>query len=1439
MTVVLLALITFHLLALAPAPRRQAAEAARPEWDDPAVLQVGAEPPHATMMVYPDAALARERRRDRSPWFQSLNGRWKFNYAKSPAARPVDFARADFADASWSEIRVPANWEIEGFGLPIYSNSRYPFFYDRRNPRVPIDDNPVGSYRRTFTVPEAWKGRRVLLHFAGVDSAFYVWVNGVRVGYNEDSRTPAEFDITNRVKSGDNVLAVEVYRWSDGSYLEDQDMFRLSGIYRDVYLWSPPQQHIRDFEVRTDLDAAYRNATMTIALAVNNAGARPASLRVAAELLDPAGQPVRMPAAVSVDVPAAGESTRTIDARITAPRLWSSETPALYTLLLTLSDEARRTLEVIPVRIGFREIEIRDAKVLVNGQAILFKGVNRHEHSPDAGHTPDRALMIRDIELMKQHNVNAVRTAHYPNDPEFYELCDEYGLYVMDEANVESHGFGLGTDNRMANDPAWLASHVDRVKRMMERDKNHASVIMWSLGNEAGDGPNLAAAYKWAKGRDASRPVHYQGSSRNRGPNTDINSFMYPTPQDVVERSRQRPDQPYIACEYVHAMGNSVGGLKEYWDIFYSGTNAQGAFVWDWVDQGIRQPLPEGKSFLAYGGYWEDRVGQHHDGNFSQNGLIDADRRPHPSLAAIKYVYRYVHASPVELKAGRIGVKSWFDFINASDLVEGRWEVTENGVPSGSGALQPLDIRPRQQIELTLPLPKTPASPGVERLLNLRFTLKADTAWAKRGHLVGWEQWPLDATRASGPGPQPRSAADLQIVDSAGMSRFIGPAFALVFDRLNGVIGSYTYKGVKLLDRGPMPDFWRAPTDNDRGAWKSLAAQAKKDPALDIMVWRHAGPSWKITDVQVERIDAATATVTVKADLPAVGAEYTVKYAIAGTGEVRVHGAYTPGGRTLAMMPRFGMELIVAPGLEQMTWYGRGPGETYIDRAFDPIGLYRSSVRDAWVEYSRPQENGNKTDVRWLELTNAQGVGLRAEGDVPLSVSAHHTTKDDMERASYSFELPQRREIYLNLDLRQMGVGGIDSWTRLAYPMEAYRIQADRPHSYSFVLSPVARGAAASQSDVAPREWIEKATGHRVRRLSDQPGLASLYFHQNPYTAAGDKMVVSSPQGVWTIDLSTLVNKPLVQGRVSHLVVGPKTRKAFYIQGDTVYETAMDTGETRRVLQHPRIRTGSGFGISADETHLAGSFVTEDRPSPPSSAGQRPPNPQATPPPTASSLEDRWAARLPMAIYTLEIATGTLRIVYEANDWLNHVMMSPTDPGLVLYCHEGPWHKVDRIWTIRTDGSGRQLMHRRTMDMEIAGHEFFSADGKTIWYDLQTPKSKVFWLAGVELESGKRTRYPVPREEWSVHFNISPDGRLFAGDGGGPNSVAAPGNGQWIYLFRPGADGKLAATRLVDLSKHDYQLEPNVTFTPDQKWIVFRSNMHGAVHTYAVEVQRK
>jgi len=1067
MNALLLVAVLVASLMLQPSP-------GRPEWDDPAVLHVGTERPHATLMVYPSADLATTGDRTRSPWFRSLNGTWKFNWAPGPAGRPTDFHREDFADSAWKTIKVPGSIEMQGFGLPIYVNIGYTFPYERSAPHPPRDANPVGSYRTTFEVPADWTGRQVLLHFDGVDSAFYAWVNGQKVGYSEDARTPAEFNVTRYVRPGKNQLAVEVYRYSDGSFLEDQDMFRMSGIFRDVYLWATPPQHVRDVQVSTDLDPKYVDATLTVNASIVTTAAGAVTAEV--ELRDPAGGRVAG-ASKAVRLTPGSDTHAVFRIPVRNPRKWTAETPALYQVLVTLRDGRGQVLEVVPQAAGFREVEIRGGRLLVNGRPVLFKGVNRHEHDATLGHTLDRALMVRDIELMKQHNVNAVRTSHYPNDPLWYELADRYGLYLVDEANIECHGFGTDTKNRLTNDPAWTAAYVDRMQRMVERDKNHPSVVIWSMGNECGDGLNFDATYKWTKGRDASRPVHYEGSSSWGGPNSDINSFMYPSPARMEELARKRPDVPLLLCEYTHAMGNSNGGLKEYWDLFYSGGNMQGAFVWDWVNQGIRQPVPAAyrdtagrDTFFAYGGWWEDRTGQHNDENFCQNGLVSADRVPYPGLAALKYVYRYLHGVPTGLPslagaatssgaAGlspvRISVRSWFDFVNARDVATGAWSVTANGRSVASGGLPELDIAPGQQREFTIPLPAITPEPGTEYFLNLSFTTKEETPWAPKGHEMAWEQWKLPIQ--SPPAPQPPSPRALGMETWGRLTYFTGTDFALVFDRLLGEIQSYSLRGTRVLERGPRLDFWRAMTDNDLGAWKSVGNAARKAPESDITVWRHAGPSWSVKDVQVKRLDAGRAQVTVSGAVPAAGATCTLTYTIRGDGEVAVEADYQPGSAPTAMMPRFGLELVVSPGFEKIEWLGRGPLETYSDRQFERIGLYSSTVREQWVEYSRPQENGNKTDVRWVKLTNGAGLGLMAVGEPTLSVAASHVTKDDLEGADYSFKLPRRPEIYLNLDMAQMGVGGIDSWSRNAYPLPAYRIDPAGPHKYRFTLKPVAR----------------------------------------------------------------------------------------------------------------------------------------------------------------------------------------------------------------------------------------------------------------------------------------------------------------------------------------------------------------------------------------------
>jgi len=1041
----------------------------RPEWDDVKVIQTGVEKPHATMMVYPTAALARAGDPARSPWLLSLNGEWKFHCSPNPAARPADFYRTDYNDAAWQSIPVPSSYELHGCDIPIYTNIIYPFPMDpQKPPVVPHEVNSVGSYRRTFTAPAGWAGRQVFLHFAGVDSAFYVWVNGTKVGYSEDSRTPAEFNITRLLKPGQNTLAVEVYRFSDGAYLEDQDMWRLSGIYRDVFLWSTAPLHIRDFEVHTGLDADYRDAVLRAGASVANYGGAATSSSVTLELLDAAGKPVFAPQVKDAQAAARGEGEANFSVPVPNPRKWTAETPELYRLLLTLKDRSGKTLEVIPWNVGFRKVEIRGGRFLVNGKPVLIKGVNRHEHSPDTAKYVPHELMVKDVELMKRFNVNAVRTSHYPNHTDWYDLCDRYGLYVMDEANIECHGYGNDPQNRLSNDPEWSDMYLNRVRRMVERDKNHASVIAWSMGNESGDGPNPALCYRWTKERDPSRPFHYEGTTSHGGSNADINSFMYPPPREVVRQAAKRPDMPLILCEYSHSMGNTDGGLKEYWDIFYSGTNAQGAFVWDWVDQGIRQPVPADKeaasglkTFLAYGGWWEDPRGIRNDNNFQMNGLVDADRNPHPGLYAIKYVYRNIHAKPVELAEGRIKVRNWFFFLNTKDVTEGRWEVKAGERTVAAGKLPELDIPPGAEKEYTLPLPRQyDVPPLAQPFLNLSFVTKGDCAWAKAGHELAWEQFALGA-----PAPAARAAgalAKLDLTEQGGEVRLGNGGFSLVFDKAAGTISSYTYRGTRLIERGPVPDFWRAMTDNDRGALKSLEAISnpkgeipKSGPLKSILVWRGVGPSWKVTGVDVKRVNESTAAITVQAELPAVAARYAMKYTVYGSGDVVVEASYEPG-KIKTMMPRFGTELVLSPGLENMKWHGRGPVETHQDRKFERIGVYSSTVDREWVDYSRPQENGNKVEVRWVALTNDRGVGLAAVGAPLLSVGAKHFMKRDMEESEYTFQIPRHKEIFLNLDGLQMGAGGIDSWSLNAFPMAPYRIAPDQPHSFKYRLSPVA-----------------------------------------------------------------------------------------------------------------------------------------------------------------------------------------------------------------------------------------------------------------------------------------------------------------------------------------------------------------------------------------------
>jgi beta-galactosidase len=600
----------------------------------------------------------------------------------------------------------------------------------------------------------------------------------------------------------------------------------------------------------------------------------------------------------------------------------------------------------------------------------------------------------------------------------------------------------------------------------VERDKNHPSVVIWSLGNESGDGPNAAAVYQWTRQRDPSRPFHYEGSTSHGGSQADINSFMYPTPDEVKKHAAERPAMPLILCEYSHAMGNSNGGLKEYWDIFYSGTNAQGAFVWDWVDQGIRLQVPAEyrentphSTFFAYGGWWEDKNGIRNDNDFNNNGLVAADRTPHPGLWAFKYVARNLHVTPVDLKAGKVRVKNWFFFTNAQETMEGWWEVKSGGRTLASGRFPNLDIPPGGEQDYQLPLPVITPEPGSEYFLNTSFVLKQDTLWAPKGFEMAWDQFQLPVQAPATPFSSPGST-HLTVADSADSATFTGPEFSLAFDKHSGRLERYRFRGVDLLERGPLPDFWRAPTNNDRGAWKAAQERGKINKTIDIKLWKNAGPLWQVKNVTVTRLSDASARVTVAARLPVVDAMYAITYTIYGSGDVIVECRYEPGLENLSMMPRFGTELLAAPGLENLTWYGRGPKETMVDRNFERIGVYQSTVDNEWVDYMRPQENGNKVDVRWMALTNMQGLGILAVGAQPLSMEAKHYPKEEMERSAYTFQMVRHPEIYVNIDLKQMGAGGIDSWSGNAYPLEPYRIPAAVARSYRYRLTPVDSVAA-------------------------------------------------------------------------------------------------------------------------------------------------------------------------------------------------------------------------------------------------------------------------------------------------------------------------------------------------------------------------------------------
>ena len=1047
-----LLILIFALVALS----RQGREGEPHEWENPRVFGINKEPAHATFVPYADEAAARRgvlayapgaARVEGSPFVLSLNGTWKFNWVKEPSVRPVDFYKPEFDVSAWKEIKVPANWEFEGYGTPIFLNIIYPFKRDA--PHVmsePPKDwttyserNPVGSYRRTFNVPANWAGRETFLVLRGVNSACYVWVNGQKVGYSEDSRLPAEFNVTKYVRPGENTVAVEVYRFSDGSYMEDQDFWRLSGIFRDVELVARAPVHVRDFYARTQFDAQYTDARLNVNAKVRNASASAEKVTLQAKLFDARGRLVGTPFTGEGTAPAGSELSLDLSQAVTNPLKWSAEEPNLYTLLLTLKDSRGRVLEVIPWRLGFRTSEIKGGQILVNGRPVMIKGVNRHEHDPDLGQVTTREMMVKDILLMKRHNINAVRTSHYPNDERWYALCDEYGLYVQDEANIESHGYGANDKQRISEGEDFTDAHVDRVRRTIERDKNHASIFLFSLGNEAGWGRNFEAARAWVK---SNHPEHVLVYEAGASVHSDAFNPMYTKPQNLVKYWEQKGEgKPFYLVEYAHALGNSVGNLQEYWDVLESRREFQGGFIWDWVDQTFRKKTADGRDLWAYGGDYGDKP---NDGN-GGDGLIFADRRTQPELEEVKKVYQFVKVEPVDLAAGRVRVRNKHIFADLS-YAEGSWELAEDGTVIERGRLPRLRTAAGQSEEVTLGLTRPKVLPGREYFLKVTFALAADTPWAKRGHVVAWDQFAMPY----GLPPAPAAAASvaaaaapaLAVEETADAVTLRGTRFLARIGKTSGALEAYEVNGRPLV-AGPLaPNFWRAPIDNDRG----------NQMLKRLGVWRTASSERKVTNVSVERLGSGAARVTAEASLPPSGSKTRTSYTVYGSGVVEVESALMPADGA-PELPRVGMQMLIPGEFRQVEWYGRGPQETYWDRRTGAaVGRYKSSVDELWAPYVEPQENGNRTDVRWVTFTNAAGVGLRAVGLPELYFSAWPFPMSELERAKHSAEIQMSKEITVNLDQRQMGVGGDDSWG--AQPHKEYRLPA-QPYTYKFRLEPV------------------------------------------------------------------------------------------------------------------------------------------------------------------------------------------------------------------------------------------------------------------------------------------------------------------------------------------------------------------------------------------------
>lgn len=1051
------------------------------EWNGkPTIFGVNTLKPHVTSMPYTSLEAAEKGDRKSSDCYQTLSGTWKFSIVDKPSLRNNDFFADNYDVSKWDDIAVPGSWQTQGYDRPIYTNVTYPWSgTDRINaPAAPTNFNPVGHYRRTFKVPAAWTNKRIRLHFEGVESAYYVWINGKYVGYSENSFTDHEFDVTDKLRDGENNISVQVFRWCDGSWMEDQDFIRLSGIFRDVYLYASPKTHIQDFQINASLTSNYKDGDFNATVWVDNFDSKESEPHTLQLLLmeKKTGKIIKEQTEDIASIQVGGETSARFKFEVTAPALWSAETPNLYTVVLVLRNSTGTIMETESAHVGFRKVELKkDAngitRYCINNSPIKFRGVDRHEIDPDHGRVLSTQRIYDDIVLMKKFNINAVRTSHYPNDVRLYDICDSLGIYVLDECNLESHG---ANNSLPKNSDDWRPASEERMNSMVQRDKNHPSVVLWSLGNEAGNGNVFGSMLKLAHNADPTRPVHYEGDWNN----ADVCSWMYYGPDAV--RFYNDNNRPIMLCEYEHAMGNSVGDLREYMDAFYSNPRSFGGFIWDFIDQGLRR---ENTNYFNFGGLWGDNP---NDDNFCANGLVFPDRTPQPELYEVKHQYRNILVKDVDVSKGVVSIESRFNFINISDIADCIWQVKEDGKVISEGQVDPslLNVGPLSSKQVTIAYTKPTVKAGSDYYLDLDFQLKDDTYWAKAGYSIAHEQLKLSLGAAL-PSQIRIGSLEKQNVSEVNDNLIVeGSDFTVTFNKKSGVITDYTIRGTQIIKDGPTPNFWRAPTDNDKGYGMERESGS----------WRNAGSKRSVSGCTVTKVSDQETRLDFSISLPQAGSSsMKLSYTVYGSGDVIVEYTLNPDG-SQGPIPNVGTLITVPGGFEKVKWYGKGPHENYVGRRTGAyMGVYTTYADSMTVPYMEIGETGQRTDVKWATLTNSAGMGIMVVGSPFMEFSAQHYTPEQLTNVKLPWDLKRDQDITLRVDLQQMGLGGVNSWG--AKPMDEYMLSTKKSYSHKFRICPL-RGLLEDCTELANLGFKNLSTSSE---LVDYPTIEYIEPKQEAY----------------------------------------------------------------------------------------------------------------------------------------------------------------------------------------------------------------------------------------------------------------------------------------------------------------------------------------------------